>query len=172
MTSQATYRHHYITGLNVTLQKRWSALFALTRPVFRERNTFSLEIIICGPINVFDGLFWLNCIKDRKFHLHARICGSNSDNFFLVMRWERVQIALKAGHHRFTCGTPFKWRFVSLAGRWWPNFEYWLGSFVLFHRIRTSTYKIPYIYCHFQVGGGGRTRCPLLWISPCIVENV
>ena len=42
-------------------------------------------------------------------------------NFFFLMRGERIQIPLKAGHHwpasetPFTC-TPFKWRFASSYG--------------------------------------------------------
>ena len=34
---------------------------------------------------------------------------------------------------------------VSLAGRWWPNIECWLGSFVIFQGLRTSIAMEPYI---------------------------
>ena len=38
--------------------------------------------------------------------------GTNFDRFFLkLMRGGRVQIPLKAGHHRPASETPFKWRF-------------------------------------------------------------
>ena len=60
--------------------------------------------------------------------------GSSSDNVF--MRGEMIQIALTACHHR-----PVSKRHlngVSLAGRWWPYIEFWLGSFVIFQGIRTS----------------------------------
>ena len=42
------------------------------------------------------------------------------------MRGERIQIALKAGHHQPASETP------------WPTLECWLGSFVIFQGIRTS----------------------------------
>ena len=32
--------------------------------------------------------------------------------FFLAMRGGMIQITLKAGHHRPTSETPFKWRFA------------------------------------------------------------
>ena len=70
--------------------------------------------------------------------------GSNSDNVcFLfwgrrgVMRWDTIQIPLKAGHHRPTSETPFKWSH---------------GSFVIFNGIRTSIAKKPYIFLIFQGG--------------------
>ena len=47
---------------------------------------------------------------------------------------------------------------VSPAGRWWPNIECWLGSFVIFQGIRTSIAKKPYIFVIFQWGGGGQDR--------------
>ena len=50
----------------------------------------------------------------------------NSDNvFFFFFKGERIQISLKAGHHRPASETPFNG--VSLACRWWPNVECWLG---------------------------------------------
>ena len=33
-------------------------------------------------------------------------------------------------HHRLTSEMPFKW--CLQARRWWPNIEWWLGSFVIF----------------------------------------
>ena len=49
----------------------------------------------------------------------------NSDNVFFFFKGERIQISLKAGHHRPASETPFNG--VSLACRWWPNVECWLG---------------------------------------------
>ena len=55
---------------------------------------------------------------------------------------------------------------VSLAGRWWPNIECWLGSFVVLQGIRDSFTKKSYIFVIFRGGGGGgggvRTPCPPL----------
>ena len=47
--------------------------------------------------------------------------------FFFFFKEERIQISLKAGHHRPASETPLNG--VSLACRWWPNVECWLGSF-------------------------------------------
>ena len=44
---------------------------------------------------------------------------------------------------------------VSLADRWWPNIECWLGSLVVLQGIQTSIAKKPYIFVIFQGGGGG-----------------
>ena len=51
---------------------------------------------------------------------------------------------------------------VSPAGRWWPNTECWLVSFVVLQGIRTSITKKPYILWFFFFFGGGvvRTPCP------------
>ena len=61
-------------------------------------------------------------------------------NFFL-MRGERIQIALKACHHRSDSETPC------------INIECWLGSFVIFQGIRASIAEKPYIFVIFQGWG-------------------
>ena len=92
--------------------------------------------------------------------------GSNSDNvlrvfvfcFFVCLfffclffceRGERIQIALKAGHHRRFAGGPM------MTQQCWPFFQ----------GIRTSTAKKPYIFVIFQ--GGGRDPLPPLWNRAC-----
>ena len=71
--------------------------------------------------------------------------GSNSDTIiFWLMRWDRIQIPLKASHHRPTSETPFKWSH---------------GSLVILYGIRTSIAKKPYIFLVFQ-----GVRTPSLWI--------
>ena len=56
-----------------------------------------------------------------------------------------------------------QWNGVSLACRWWPNTECWLGSFVIFQGIRTSIAKKPYIFVINQ--GWSRPLVPSpLWI--------
>ena len=47
--------------------------------------------------------------------------------FSSFFKGERIQISLKTGHHRPASETPLNG--VSLACRWWPNVECWLGSF-------------------------------------------
>ena len=79
--------------------------------------------------------------------------GSNSDNVFFYLNniknsAHQCQIALKAGHHRPTSETPFKW----------PIIECWLGSFVIFQGILTSIAKKHYIFCDFS--GRVQTPCP------------
>ena len=44
---------------------------------------------------------------------------------------------------------------VSLAGLWWPNIEFFLGSFMIFQGIWTSIAMKPNIFVIFQGGGGG-----------------
>ena len=56
---------------------------------------------------------------------------------------------------------------VSLAGRWWPNIECWLGSFVIFKLIRTSIAMKPYIFVIYTGGGGPDPLSPL-WIRPWV----
>ena len=43
----------------------------------------------------------------------------------------------------------------SSARQQWPDIECWLGSFVNFQGIQTSTAKKTYIFVNFQGGGGG-----------------
>ena len=43
---------------------------------------------------------------------------------------------------------------VSLAGRWWPTVERWLGSFVIFQRIWTSIAKELHSFVIFKRVGG------------------
>ena len=55
---------------------------------------------------------------------------------------------------------------VSLAGRWWPNTECWLVSFVVLRGsgpILLRKLKKPYIFVIFQGGGGPDPLSPL-WI--------
>ena len=74
------------------------------------------------------------------------------------MGGKKIQIALKAGHHRPASETPLDG--VSLAGRWWPNIKCWLGSFVIFQGVRTSIARKPYIFVIFQGGGGSGPPVP------------
>ena len=76
--------------------------------------------------------------------------GSNSEKCFcycffqLIRRGERIQITLKAGHHRPNRETPFKWHFADGFLR--PNIVCWLGSFVIFQGIRNSISKQPFSF--------------------------
>ena len=75
--------------------------------------------------------------------------------FFLVWWGEEGS---KYHYKRAMIGPPAKRHLngVSLACRWWPYIECWLGSFVNFKGIRTSIAKKPYIFVIFQ-GVGVRT---------------
>ena len=62
---------------------------------------------------------------------------------------KRIQLTLKVA----IIGTPTK-RYlndVSLAGRRWPNIECWLGNFVIFQGIQTSTAKKVNPIYFFQI---------------------
>ena len=52
---------------------------------------------------------------------------------------------------------------VSLAGRWWPNIECWLGSFVVFRGSGPVLQRNP-IFCDFKGGPGPLPPPPPLWI--------
>ena len=64
---------------------------------------------------------------DESFLNSIRIWSGSElwQRFFFLFYGERIQISLKAGHHRPASETPFNG--VSLACRWWPNVECWLG---------------------------------------------
>ena len=62
-----------------------------------------------------------------------------------------IQIPLKTGHQGPTSEMPLNG--VTLACRWWPNIENWLGSFVIFQGIWTSIAKKPYILWFFDGWG-------------------
>ena len=76
----------------------------------------------------------------------------------LVDEGVRIQMSIKW----VIISPPEKWHLngVSLAGRWWPNIECWLGSFVIFQGTRTSIVKKLYIVCVFF--RGVQTPCPPL----------
>ena len=91
----------------------------------------------------------------RKFCQMGQL---NSDVFAVVFKSadegrERILVPLKADHHRPARETPLNG--VSLAGRWWPSIECWLGSFVIFQGIWTTIAKEPYSFVIVQEGGGG-----------------
>ena len=76
---------------------------------------------------------------------HARIQKVLSEGIqlwqlFLVMRGERFQISLKAGHHRPTSETNI--------------IKCWFGSFVISQGVRTS-FAMKSYFCHFSGCGGG-----------------
>ena len=79
-------------------------------------------------------------------------------NFFPWWGKERIQIPLK----RAISAPPAKRQLhgVMLAGRWWPNIEWLLGSFVIFQGIRTIIAKKPYLLVIFQRGGWSRPPVP------------
>ena len=78
------------------------------------------------------------------------------------MRGKRIQITLKAGHHRPASETPFKWGFAgrSLMAKYWIL----AWSFVVFQWIWISIVKKPY-FC--DLSGGPDPLPPPLWIRAC-----
>ena len=59
-----------------------------------------------------------------------------------------IQIPLKADHHGPTSETPLNG--VTLACGWWPNIEYWLGSFVIFRGSGPVLLRNPIFFCDFS----------------------
>ena len=77
----------------------------------------------------------------------------NFDNAFLGYEGS-IKIPLLVGHHRHEHITPFKLRFASLACRWWPNIELWLGSFVIFQFSGDPDQHCLALCFSLGVGGG------------------
>ena len=89
----------------------------------------------------------------------------NSDNVFIFFfKGERIQISLKAGHHWPASETPLNG--VSMAWRWWPNVECWLGSFENSRGSGPVLLRNSIFLCYSGGGGGGGGRDPLspVWI--------
>ena len=83
-------------------------------------------------------------------------CLSGPPIIFVLFLSGRLRQSGSKYHHESAITIP-------LVGRWWPNIECWLCSFVIFHGIQTSIAKKPYIFCDFS-GEGGWDPCPPLWI--------
>ena len=77
---------------------------------------------------------------------------SGSELFFFF-KGERIQISLKADHHQPASETPLNG--VSLACRWWPNVECWLGSFENFKGSGPVLLRNSIFLWFFRGGGGG-----------------
>ena len=84
----------------------------------------------------------------RKFCQRGSNSATLTKIFFCIKRGEMIQIQQKAGHHRHASERHFNG--VSFVGRWWPNIECWLGSFVIFQGIWTSIARKPCIFVIFQ----------------------
>ena len=117
--------------------------------LFTTKIVFYIRIIIFVCVFFFMSGSW-------KFYQRM----SNSDNVFFRFLFDEGKEdpkSTKAGHHRPASETPHG---VSLAGRWWPNIECWLGSFFDFSAVQTSVAKKPYIFCDFS-GGSDPLSPPL-----------
>ena len=85
--------------------------------------------------------------------------GSNSDNVLFRIAPKVVLINAKWHQKWAIIGPPRKRHLnVSLVGRWWPNIEFWFGSFAIFQGIWPIIAKKPYTFLVFM---GVQT----LWIS-------
>ena len=78
--------------------------------------------------------------------------------FFSSFLRERIQITQKAGHHRPASETHLNG--VSLACRWWPNVECWLGNFENFRGSGPVLLRNSIFLWFFRWGWGVRTPCP------------
>ena len=113
----------------------------------------------CGPHSMRGSRKYL---KGEGVQLGVFCC------YFLLMERDRVCLQLKLDHHRLASETPFNG--ASLTGRYWPNVEYWLGSFVTFQGRPWPVFLRNSIALGFsRVGGGtGPNQAPPLRIRACI----
>ena len=96
-------------------------------------KSFSCASAFARQSRIFDGIdalyaFSVSFKLTKHSFLNSIRIWSGSElwqRFFFFFKGERIQISLKAGHHRPASKTPFNG--VSLACRWWPNVECWLG---------------------------------------------
>ena len=82
--------------------------------------------------------------------------------FPFFFKGERIQISLKVGHHRPASEAPLNG--VSLACRWWPNVEWWLGSFENFRGSGSVLLRKSIFLWFSRGGGGGPDLLSPLWI--------
>ena len=118
-----------------------------------------------GPVRI-GGI--LDCIVFSLLHAHCQNIMCQRKNLVIRELPARIQNCLSEGvrlweeggskyhYKRAIIGPPAKRHLngVSLACRWWPNIECWLGSFKIFQGIRTSIARNP-IFLWFFIGGGG-----------------
>ena len=85
--------------------------------------------------------------------------------FFFLMRGKRIQ------KKRAIIGPPAKRHLngVSLAGRWWPNMEFWLCSFVIFRGSTPVLIRNP-LFLWFSGGKGVRPPAPPPPLDPHMVD--
>ena len=92
--------------------------------------------------------------------------GSELCYFIFLFKGERIQISLKAGHRPASetpvNGVSLAFKEVSLACRWWPNVECWLGSFGNSRGSGPVLLRNSIFLWFFRKGGGVRTLCPPL----------
>ena len=76
----------------------------------------------------------------------------------------------KYHYKRAIIGPPVKHNLngVSLACRWWPYIEWWLGSFVIFRGSGPVLLRKP-IFCDFSGGGGGGSGPPVPPLDPRMI---
>ena len=98
---------------------------------------------------------------------HARAQGSNFDKVFFL-NLMRGELGDQKHFMRAIIGPPAERHLngVSLACRYWPNIECWLGNSVIFQGFRTSFSKNPYIIVIF-LRGLSRPPAPF-WMRPCV----
>ena len=119
---------------------------------------FSCASAFARQSRIFDSIACLNWRNILSWIPFGSDLDPNSDNvFFVFFKGERIQISLKAGHHRPASETPLNG--ISLACRWWPNVECWPGRFDNFRGSGPVLLRNS-IFLWFSGGGGVRTPCP------------
>ena len=129
-------------------------------------KSFSCASAFAWQIRIFDGidalyafyripkcLNWRNILSWIPFESDL---DPNSDNvFFFFFKGERIQIWLKAGHHRPASETPLKCR-------WSPNIECWLGCSENFREFDLVLLRGPYPLSPLWIHAWDRTMYTLI----------
>ena len=119
---------------------------------------FSCASAFARQSRIFDSIDALHAFYRMHKYLNWRnILSWIFSSFF---KGVRIQISLKADHHRPASETPLNG--VSLACRWWPNVECWLGSFENFKGSGSVLLRNSIFLWFFRGGGGSGPPVPPL----------
>ena len=103
-----------------------------------------------------------------EFHSDL-ICSRTLTTFFLLFCKGASYLSLKVGHHWPASETPLNG--FSLACRWWPNVECWLGSFENFRGSGPVLLRNSIFLWIFRGGGGGGVRPPAPPLDPRLGQD-
>ena len=107
----------------------------------------------CQKGSNFDNVFFSWGKGGSKYHYNQAIFGPRAKRY------------LNAGQHRHANETPCHLNGVSLACRWWPNIQCWLGSFVIFRGSGPILLENAIFLCFFSGGSGHPVPPTPIWMG-------